>query len=266
MEKAVRSEDNPGGILARTISPGSPTSAERPQGWTEVLDDWLYVYEGEPDAGHSRRRVVKIQDLRPLAKKQKAAGIPGLYRSALLTTWREERANPGARELVVKFLRDPIRSLYLWGPVGTGKTHLACTIGNELLDCGRMVLFRSFPRLLLDLRMTFSSQSIAEGEILRPLFEADFLLLDEVGDLGFNSDPRASYFTASRLLLLVEQRAQTSRPTIMTSNAGLDELVRWSGDERIGSRIRGVCGGRGIVELTGRDLRFHPEREEVLVP
>jgi DNA replication protein DnaC len=230
-----------------------------------MVGECLYTFEGDPEGSHSQRRVVKIKNLRPLAKKQQAAGIPELFRGALLSTWDDQQANPGTREMVREFLDSPNRSIYLSGRVGTGKTWAACVIGNEFLDHDRAIRFQHVPRLLLDLRATFTSNTTSELEILAPLFDTELLILDELGDSVLEGNPRASHFASSRILTVIEERSQARKPTVMTSNLSLAELVRWSGDERIGSRIRGACGERGIIELVGRDLRFDPQWEEALV-
>jgi DNA replication protein DnaC len=233
---------------------------DHPQRWSEVLGYQRFEYEGSPDGDHGCRRIRRIVDLRPLALRQKPAGIPTTYRCALLATWDTGKANCGALEVARSYLKSPAGSLYIFGAVGTGKTWLVCTIANELLQRGRRVLFQAVAPLFLQLRATFGDEGGNELEVLEPLFAADYLVLDDLGDVALSRDCHASNFSASRILTLLDQRSQGGKPTIMTSNLSLDELVRWAGDERIGSRIRGVCGERGIVELTGRDLRF--DREE----
>jgi len=97
-----------------------------------------------------------------------------------------------------------------------------------------------------------------ELDVLRPFLECDSLVLDELGEVAIERERRASEFAVSRLLVLLNERGQNERPTLMTSNLTLESLVSWAGDERLVSRIRGFCGEAGIVELTGRDLRFEP--------
>lgn len=236
-----------------------PTSQEESHHWCEIAGDTLFEFEGNP-TNVASRKVVAIRLLVSLAKRQKAAGIPRAYRSAILATWDEAKANPGAHEIVRSYVVDPSRSLYVHGPVGVGKTWLACTIANELLQNGRTVPFRPVAGLLLKLRDTFKPEStLSELDLLGPLLEAEFLLLDELGDIALERERRASEFAASRLLTVLNERSQHERPTILTSNLSLAQLTRWAGDERLASRIRGVCGADGIIELAGRDLRCETE-------
>ena len=237
-------------------------SDEKPASrWVEHIGDSLYELEGDPLNG-AERRVVSIHSLTSLTKRQKVAKIPPTYRAALLATWKKDQANAGAREAIESYLAMPDKSLYVHGRVGRGKTFLACCIANEFLSSGKSVRFQTLSDLLLRLRDTFSAEERSELGVLFPLFEVGYLILDELGDVTLEKDRRASEFAALRLLTLLDKRWQEGRPTIMTSNLPLDELVRWSGDERIGSRIFGMCGEGGVIELAGRDLRF--DLEEVL--
>ena len=241
---------------AAGTSLGSKASeGKQPRRWSELLGDTLYEFVGDP-ASTATRKVVAIHSLTPLAKRQKAARIPPTYHGALLAIWDEDKANPGVSEIVQGYIQRPDRSLYFCGSVGVGKTWAACTIANELLQHGSSVHFQTVSELLLAIRDTFAPERGSELEVLAPLFEVDFLILDELGDLSLERERHASEFAASRILVLLDRRWREGKATIMTSNLSLGELVRWGGEERIGSRIRGVCGEDGIVELSGRDLRF----------
>lgn len=249
--------------MAAATSPGLNTlGGKQPRRWSEKLGDTLFEFVGDP-ASTATRKVVGIHSLIPLVKRQKAARIPPTYHGALLATWDEEKANPGVSEIVQGYIQHPGRSLYLYGSVGVGKTWAACTIANEILQHGASVYFQTVSELLLAIRDTFASEGGSELGVLAPLFEVDFLILDELGDLGLERERHASEFAASRILVLLDRRWREGKATVMTSNLSLGELVRWCGEERIGSRIRGVCGGHGIVELSGRDLRFDEIPEEI---
>lgn len=234
-----------------------------PQHWTEVLGYQLFEYEGSPDGDHGSRRIRQIVDLRPLVVPQKPAGIPTAYRHALVAMWDERRANVGALEVAHSYLKSPTGSLYIFGGVGTGKTWVACAIANELLQEGRPVQFKSAGLLLLELRDTFGAEGATELNVLTPLFETDYLVLDDLGDTSLARECQATNFATSRFLTLLDHRWQAGKVTIITSNLNLRELVEWCTDERIGSRIRGLCGESGIIELPGRDLRFDSESSPV---
>lgn len=223
--------------------------------WTERLGDTLYTFEGS-NRSAATRRVIAIRSMTPLLARQRAARIPNGYRTALMASWSEENSNLGALEVVRRYVADPNTSLYLWGPVGVGKTWAVSCIANELLQANHSVRFQTVSTLLLELRSTFSIDGRSELDVLSPLFEARYLVLDELGDIALKAERRASEFAASRILTLLDRRWQDGNFTLMTSNLSLSELVKWSADERVGSRIRGICGEKWILELVGRDLRF----------
>ena len=231
-----------------------PTAQNEP--WEERIDPENSILWTCRDP--KARRVVRMISRRPILLKQKAACIPKEYRAARLHSWDESKSNQFTSAVVRSYVHQPSHSLFLTGVVGTGKTFAMCCIGNELLDSGRGVIFLSMSDLLLQIRDSFSRESGSELEILQPLFDVQFLLLDELGDVCLSHDRSASEFAASRLLLLLDKRFQTGSPVVFTSNLGLEKFTQWIGDERVSSRIHGMCGAEGIVELEGRDLRCDP--------
>lgn len=260
-EKQTMTRSEQEGQIVRAIPPDSINSGEKPaqRRWIELLGDTLYEFEGSPEST-ATRKVTGIRSLTPLIKRQKVASIPSGCRNALLSIWDDRKANPGALELVRSYVMAPDKSLYIFGEVGVGKTWCACTIANELLQAGHGVKFQTVSGLLLELRDTFAVGGRSELGVLSPLFAVSYLVLDELGDLSLERERRASEFAVSRILTLLDRRWQEGLPTIMTSNLSLKKLVKWTGgDERIGSRIRGLCAEQNIVELSGKDMRFDSE-------
>ncbi len=231
--------------------------------WEEVLGDEIFVFRGERGSSdHSKRAIVEIRSRAPLLKRQVGARMPPAYREALLSNWDDSRSNPGTKAIVHCYAANPVNSLYLYGEVGRGKTFAACAIGNELLRRGKAVRFEMVSELLLDLWDTFSAEGVSEKSVLQPLCDAQFLILDELGDLARNRDRTASAFSASRILTLLDSRWRTGKPTILTSNLSLEELEKWVDDPRIASRIAGMCTLEGVMEIAGRDLRLEEIPEE----
>ena len=228
--------------------------------WEERIDDSTSVLWTCRDP--NTRKVVRVISRISLVRKQKAANIPKSYWLARLDSWDEGRSNLYVSDMVRSYVHKPGNSLFLSGPVGIGKTWAMVCIGNELLDKGHSVKFQSVSALLLAIRDSFAYQDASELQILQPFFDVQYLLLDELGDLCLDGDRTASSFAASRILALLDKRFQNGGRTLITSNLSLEKLTSWTGDERIGSRIRSLCGEQGIVELEGRDLRFDPVAEE----
>src|SRR5438045_3429541 len=69
------------------------------------------------------------------------------------------------------------------GSCGTGKTHLAVAVINELMQEKQVPsLFYDYRELLQDIKNSWNHNVEAtELSVLRPVFEAEILLLDELG-------------------------------------------------------------------------------------
>src|SRR4051812_954685 len=73
--------------------------------------------------------------------------------------------------------------LLLIGPIGVGKTHLAVSILKELMISKSVpCLFYDYRELLKAIQNSYnSSVQTTEMEVLRPVFETEVLVLDELG-------------------------------------------------------------------------------------
>ncbi|HBG10491.1 MAG TPA: hypothetical protein DDX25_10820 [Firmicutes bacterium] len=129
------------------------------------------------------------------------------------------------------------KGLILAGPSGTGKTHLAAAIANELRS-RFSVAFVYLPTLLEKMRMT--------NVPLEPLLHADLLVVDDLGS------ERATDWTMERLLIIVDGRLNNLKPTVFTTNYDLQDL-----DKRVGMRVASrVLGSNLHLLLRGPDFRL----------
>ena len=146
------------------------------------------------------------------------------------------------------------RGLLFYGPHGVGKTHLAVGILKACVrQKGARAFFFETRELLRVVRDTYNrSVEETEMEVLKPLLDADLLVLDDVGA------ERTSEWVQETLGLVVNTRYNSRRPTILTSNL-LD--LSDSTDPRafifqLGARTRSrlieMCDW---VEIQGADMR-----------
>jgi DNA replication protein DnaC len=121
--------------------------------------------------------------------------------------WRKATAFVDAFPVVDK-------GLLLYGPHGVGKTHLAIGILKACVRTkGARAHFFETRELLRVVRDTYNrSVEETEMEILRPLLDADLLILDDLGA------ERTSEWVQETLGLVVNTRYNARRPTIFTSN------------------------------------------------
>jgi DNA replication protein DnaC len=138
-----------------------------------------------------------------------------------------------AWDAALEFAQEPgHRWLFLHGPVGTGKTHLAVAIARYAMDTHRMsVYFAVVPDLLDHLRATFDPTSgSAYDDRFASIRTAQLLVLDDLGTE--NTTPWAR----EKLYQIVNHRYIEQLPTVVTTNVDINR-EKSKIDERILSRI-----------------------------
>lgn len=135
----------------------------------------------------------------------------------------------GAYEASVQFAQEPgHRWLFLYGPCGTGKTHLAVAIARYAMQWHNMsVYFAVVPDLLDHLRATFDPNSgSAYDDRFTTIRNAQLLVLDDLGT------ENATPWAKEKLYQIINHRYMEQLPTVITSNVDQRKV-----DDRIMSRI-----------------------------
>lgn len=204
----------------------------------------------KPPSSETIARIVRGRALR--------AGVPARFIDAELSHF-----GPEIRKRVEPFLRKEHESLSLFGPSGTGKTHLAAALlkarlahqaHQELPELEPLetpvresALFVTVPSLLFEIRATFAgTDATTEKDLVRRHCEAGLLVLDDLGA------EKPSEWVNQTLYLILDRRYAELRKTIVTSNLTLDEIAEKLGD-RLPSRLVGMGG---ILQLDGPDRRL----------
>jgi len=140
----------------------------------------------------------------------------------------------------------PLRdNLYLWGPCGVGKTHLACALARLQAEKGLSVSFLKPTQLFRKVRRKDADE---EQQAIERFIREDVLVLD---DLGIGND---TPFGRQILQEILDGRDYRSRAgLVITSKFSLDDLARKFDDDTVSSRIAGMCH---VVKVDGRDRRL----------
>ena len=178
-------------------------------------------------------------------RQQRLAGanIPKRYEHCTLETFRDTQpvlrnAKRRVQEFIDLWPNVPEgKGLLLMGGCGAGKTHLAVAALLEIVKGGThgRVLFANFQDLIQEIQASFDSDQVpSKGEILRPLLEADLLVLDELGS------QKPTQFVQDILYYVINTRYNEERATIFTTNY-LDhpqDAKQEKLEDRISTRLR----------------------------
>jgi DNA replication protein DnaC len=215
-----------------------------------------------------------------------AARIPARYEHCELSNFQYDSADKRlksvieARTFAGRFVEEyPVdkTGLLFVGTVGVGKTHLAVGIIKDLIrEKGIHCLFCDYRELLKSIQNSYSpSVQATEMEILRPVFESEVLVIDELGAV------RSTEWVFDTVNYLLNSRYNDNQTTIITTNfpdgeetdAEINNLrspseaeraarLETLGDrigERMRSRLHEMCKK---VEIEGPDFRQHSKQAQ----
>ena len=200
------------------------------------------------------------------------AGIPRRYEHCSLDSYESnfpgaDRSLAAASIMAKRFVdRYPAdtdgRGLLMTGSIGVGKTHLAVGILQALiLEKGVHGLFCDYRELLKEIQHSYNPQvATTELEILAPVFNAEVLVIDELGAA------KPTDWVWDTVAHILNTRYNDKRTTLITTNyadqppggtAAANRAMREEtlGDrigERMRSRLAEMCV---IVEVSGSDFR-----------
>ena len=109
--------------------------------------------------------------------------------------------------------------LFISGPPGTGKTHLAAAIANHLIAQGRPVVCMTMQDLLERIKRTYSKGDVDEGNVLRLYKTVPLLVIDDIG-----KEPPTDW-AISTIYNIINGRYEAFMPTIVTTNYDTDTLI-----------------------------------------
>jgi DNA replication protein DnaC len=201
-----------------------------------------------PECGGTGWELVEGKGVRPCRCKREARAdlllqqsrIPSRFASCSFENFDPRcpslhRAMMTTRKFVEEYPLVDVGLLYL-GSCGVGKTHLAVSLLKELIKKGIPGLFYDFRDLLKEIQDSYNPNTRnSELKILAPVFEAEVLVLDELGA------SKPTEWVQETMTHIINKRYNERKVTVFTSNY-LDISIGSAYDEtltdRVGVRLR----------------------------
>lgn len=146
-----------------------------------------------------------------------------------------------------QFVRDK-KNLVLYGPVGTGKTHLAIGLGVKACELG--IATRFFTAASLVTRLSESKRAGSLERTLKEIEKADLVIIDEWGYLPMDREE-------AQLLFQVVATSYERRSLVITTNL---EFSKWGGiftdDQMAAAMIDRLAHHGQLVVFEGESYRL----------
>jgi len=139
------------------------------------------------------------------------------------------------------------RNVLITGPTGSGKTYLACALGNKACRLGHSVLYRRVTRLVGELATARADGSYPR--LLARLAKADVLIIDDWGLAPMGDTERRE------LLEVIEDR-HGNRPTVIAGQLPVKQWHAYIGEPTVADSICDrLVHGAHRIELQGESMR-----------
>jgi DNA replication protein DnaC len=154
------------------------------------------------------------------------------------------------------------KNLVLYGPVGTGKTHLAIALGVQSCERGYRTRFFTAAELVVRLSEAFAAGTLEK--LLRTILRADLLIIDEWGYVPVDRQ-------GAQLLFRVISDSYERRSLILTTNL---EFSKWGSiftdDQMAAAMIDRLAHHGHILLFEGESYRMKnalmKQRGQVKIP
>lgn len=158
-----------------------------------------------------------------------------------------------AEGFCINFDKDNDENLLFYGTTGLGKTFLCNCIAKSLLDKGKVVIYQTAFKIMEIVeshRFKRDDGSVFSKEDYNMLFEADLLIIDDLGTELSNS------FTITEFFNIINSRLLKGSKTVISTNLSPRDISNIYTD-RVFSRLFSQFN---MLKFFGPDLRWEKKR------
>lgn len=169
------------------------------------------------------------------------SGIKKRYLSRTIDSFSVTAENKRSFEVATDYIKNfreyftQGKGLYLEGPCGTGKTHLAIAIALAIINTGVPVICKTSIDMLGDIKRCYERNSeVTEEEVLEAYKTVDLLIIDDLGK------EQVTEWSVPVLYSILNERYEALLPTIITTNyntTALAEKLSAKGDTETAKAI-----------------------------
>lgn len=147
------------------------------------------------------------------------------------------------------------KGLIITGESGVGKTHLAASIANKLIENDKIVLMGRLTTLLDMIKETFRDNTKSENELIELYSNVDMIIIDDLGT------EKISNWSLEKLYTIIQNRNENKLPILITTRfdkQGLIERFSQSEDtqlvDAIISKLYQMCYGITLKNVKEKEL------------
>ena len=169
------------------------------------------------------------------------SGIKKRYLSRTIDSFSVTAENKRSFEVATDYIKNfreyftQGKGLYLEGPCGTGKTHLAIAIALAIINTGVPVICKTSIDMLGDIKRCYERNSeVTEEDVLEAYKTVDLLIIDDLGK------EQVTEWSVPVLYSILNERYEALLPTIITTNyntSALAEKLSAKGDTETAAAI-----------------------------
>ena len=139
-------------------------------------------------------------------------------------------------------------NVILVGSIGTGKTHLAISLGAQACRTGHRVKYYTVAALVTELLEAHDAHTL--GRLKQSIAKVDLLILDELGMVPFHQD-------AANLLCQIINERYERKSTIITTNYPFQDWTQFFGSQQLTAALIDRLTHRcHIIEMNGDSYRL----------